>query len=467
MPHLETDYLVIGAGAAGMAFTDSLLTETEDVDIVMVDRRDRPGGHWNDAYPFVRLHQPAAYYGVNSRRLGNDEIEQHGPNAGMYEQSSAGEICDYFHRVLNERLLPSGRVRFLGMSDHLGESNGHHEIVSRLSGEVTTVAVRGSVVDARYQETAIPKTHERNFDVADGATCIPVNDLVSIAEPPAGFVILGSGKTAMDACSWLIRNRVEPDAITWIRPRDAWLLNRSWTQPLDQVATLIDANSRDIEACAQAETIEDVFETLEACGRLLRVDTSVWPTMYRCATISEVELSELRLISDIVRLGRVTEIGLDTIGFEHGTMPTSPDHVHVDCTAGGLRTSAARPVFERGRITLQQIRICQPTFNAALIGYVEASRETDEEKNALCPANQYPDSDVDMLRGILVQERAAKKWFQAPDVVEWLERSRLNAARGTMRHVDDPRMQEAMTRYISSVKPAVENIKRLLAAEHQ
>ena len=46
-----------------MAFADSVITETEAT-LVIVDRRDRPGGHWNDAYPFVRLHQPASYYGV-------------------------------------------------------------------------------------------------------------------------------------------------------------------------------------------------------------------------------------------------------------------------------------------------------------------------------------------------------------------------------------------------------------------
>ena len=45
---LETDYLVIGAGAAAMAFVDTLLDES-DARIVMVDRHDRPGGHWNDA----------------------------------------------------------------------------------------------------------------------------------------------------------------------------------------------------------------------------------------------------------------------------------------------------------------------------------------------------------------------------------------------------------------------------------
>ena len=171
------------------------------------------------------------------------------------------------------------------------------------------------------------------------------------------------------------------------------------------------------------------------------------------------------MISDVVRLGRVIEIGTDVIELEHGSIPTSPGRVHVDCTAGGLRTSAASPVFEPGRITLQQIRVCQPTFNAALIGYVEATRTTDDKKNALCPPNRYPDSATDMLRGILVQERAGKEWFQAPDVVEWLERSRLNAARGVVDHMDEPRMQEALARYLASVKPAVENIRRLLAAE--
>ena len=64
---VETDYLVVGAGATGMAFVDTLVAES-DVDVVMVDRRHRPGGHWLDAYPFVRLHQPSAYYGVELAR---------------------------------------------------------------------------------------------------------------------------------------------------------------------------------------------------------------------------------------------------------------------------------------------------------------------------------------------------------------------------------------------------------------
>ncbi len=82
MDGIETDYLVVGAGAAGMAFADALIAAC-DADVVMVDRRHVPGGHWNDAYPFVRLHGPSALYGVNSRSLGSDSIEQTGPNAAI------------------------------------------------------------------------------------------------------------------------------------------------------------------------------------------------------------------------------------------------------------------------------------------------------------------------------------------------------------------------------------------------
>jgi cation diffusion facilitator CzcD-associated flavoprotein CzcO len=71
---IETDYLIVGAGAAGMAFADALIAEC-DTDVVMVDRRHSPGGHWNDTYAFVRIHQSSANYGVNSAVLGTDSID--------------------------------------------------------------------------------------------------------------------------------------------------------------------------------------------------------------------------------------------------------------------------------------------------------------------------------------------------------------------------------------------------------
>jgi cation diffusion facilitator CzcD-associated flavoprotein CzcO len=96
---LETDYLVVGSGAAGMAFTDALLTHSE-VTVTVVDRRPAPGGHWVDAYPHVRLHQPSAFYGVDSMPLGQDTRDTVGTNAGFYELAGADEIRAYYQHVM-------------------------------------------------------------------------------------------------------------------------------------------------------------------------------------------------------------------------------------------------------------------------------------------------------------------------------------------------------------------------------
>ena len=68
MTSFKADYLVVGGGAMGMAFTDVLMSES-DATVVLLDRHHQPGGHWNDAYPFVRLHQPSAFYGVTRVKI--------------------------------------------------------------------------------------------------------------------------------------------------------------------------------------------------------------------------------------------------------------------------------------------------------------------------------------------------------------------------------------------------------------
>jgi NAD(P)-binding Rossmann-like domain len=460
MAEIETDYLVVGSGATGMAFTDSLIADS-DADVVMVDRRHRPGGHWNDAYPFVRLHQPSAFYGVNSRVLGTDAIDEVGENAGFYHRATAGEICDYFFRVLEEHLLPSGRVRWFGMSDYRGGSDGRHEIVSRLTGAATTVRVRRRLVDATYQETGIPSTHVPPFVVDPGARFIPVNGLVDLAEPATGYTVVGAGKTAMDACCWLLDAGVDPDTIRWIRPRDAWLLDRASAQPLDRLPDLMDGLSRGLEAAANADDADDLFRRLEACGALLRLDPTVEPTMYRCATVSHTEVESLRSIEHVVRQGHVVRVGADEIEMEQGSIPNDPDHVIVDCSASGLRLGPGRPVFERDRITLQQIRTCQPTFNAALIAYVESLGCDDTERNRLCPPNPYPTAAADWITASAISQRAESAWMASPELSAWMERSRLNAARGIADHMDDPQMQEALTRFVTNAEPSVANLERL------
>src|SRR5690606_39238321 len=113
---VEADYVIVGAGAVGMAMADTLVAETS-ASVIIADRRARPGGHWNDAYPFVRLHSPSATYGVNSLPLGFGRVDQAGLNRGHHELATGAELCTYFDRVLRERLLPTGRVTWLPLHD--------------------------------------------------------------------------------------------------------------------------------------------------------------------------------------------------------------------------------------------------------------------------------------------------------------------------------------------------------------
>ena len=463
MTEIETDYLVIGAGASGMAFTDALIADA-DVEVVLVDRRHSPGGHWNDAYPFVRLHQPSATYGVNSRPLGTETIDATGPNAGFYERATGVEICDYFRRVLEEQLMGSGQVRFFGQCDYVGHDAGEHALSSQLTGETTTVRVRQKVVDATYLETSVPATHTPAFTVGEGVKLIPVGELVHVTEPPSGFTVLGAGKTAMDACGFLLDNDVDPDRIRWVRPRDAWLMNRSNWQPLDLVGATVESLSRVLQCLAEAENLDDLFRRLEASGELLRLDSAVEPSMFRGAIVSPAEHESLQQIERVVRQGRVRRIDTDRILLDEGEVPTDRGTIHVDCTAYGLRATPPRPIFDEGRITPQSLMGGFTTFNAAVVGHVEAARDSDGDKNRLCPPTAYPSRSIDWISVFESGFRVITQMLEEPDLAAWLGTCRLNTTRGMDDHMGDPRVQAALGRWFEHMEPALANAKRLQAA---
>jgi hypothetical protein len=456
---VNTDYLIVGAGASGLAFADALLAEA-DVEITVIDRRHTPGGHWADAYRFVRLHTPSAYYGVNSLALGEDRIDQVGENSGYYERATGEEVFEYFAEA-TRRLTETGRGRVLTGHEYLGGGNDGAQVRDLASGELHDVAVRRKVVDARYLEASIPATHTAPFEAAPGARLVPINDLPAAAQSGCFYAVLGSGKSAADACIWLLDNDVQPDRIRWIRPRDAWFYDRSHFQPLEQVGAIMEGISLDAEAGAHAANIDDLFERLEASGRLVRVDPA-WPaTMYRGTMLSARELAALRQIEDVVRLGRVRRIEADRIVLERGETKTGPDVLHVDCTALGLNNAPATPIFQPGRIVLQQVRQLSPCFNAALVGFIEAHRDDDADKNRLCPPNPYPSSIEDWPRMMSCTWITAERWLDEPDLSAWVEQSRLNLLRALPDHAAEPSVQTAVKRYVTHLSAARERLKQL------
>jgi hypothetical protein len=454
---LDVDYLVVGAGAMGMGFTDALLDHS-GARVALVDRRHGVGGHWLDAYPFVRLHQASAFYGVASTLLGGNAVQRHGPEAGLHERADVAEICAYYARVLADRMLPSGRVEWLPSCDYLGD----RQLVSRVSGRRFEVPEGCRVVDARYLAPDIPALTPPPFGVATGVRAVAVNDLVRLGEASSEYVVVGAGKTATDAIVWLLDRGVEPDAICWVRPRDPWMLNRAVVQP--DPAVFLGMVADTMLAATQSSSLEDLFLRLEDAGIMLRVDRAVTPTMAKAPTLATWELERLRSVENVVRRGHLRRVDPGCLRFDDGDVGVAGDALVVHCAASGLKYPPSVAIWGPKGITLQAIRSGFPCFGAALAGYVEATRDDDADKNRLCPPTPYGNSMAEWVRMNVLGARAAASFGSERDIKEWADRVPLNPARIPPDHPGSVALDDALSRLQSHTAPGLARLAALSAS---
>ena len=79
------------------------------------------------------------------------------------------------------------------------------------------------------------------------------------------------------------------------------------------------------------------------------------------------------------------------------------------------------------KINLQLVRTCQPLFSAALIGFVEATLDSDQAlKNSICTPVPFPVVDTDWLTMLAVSTKNRVAWRKYPEIEKWLAQSRLN-----------------------------------------
>lgn len=461
MTELETDYLIVGSGAMGMAFADTLLVETK-ADMVIVDRHAKPGGHWNVAYPFVRLHQPSSFFGVASRELSRFEKDKVGLNKGLYDLASGAEVSSYFDDVMQQTLMPSGRVRYFPMADYKGDG-----VFTSLTGGQKTKVHFKKLVDATRLTVDVPAEHTPAFSIAQGVKFMPLNDLPMLKSPPEGYVVIGSGKTGMDACLWLLQTGVDPDAIRWIMPRDAWMLPREFAQNSKEFFSETFGNQvKQFEALSAAKNIDDMYDRLETAGCVVRFDETIRPTMFHAATISKPELEALRSIKQIIRMGRVSALEIDKIVLDEGVLETSPDIVHVDCSASLSRTMPQmnpKPVFDANVITPQTIRSFMPVFSGSMIAYVEAHYSDDEQKNLLCSVVPLPNSAEDFVPMTLAAMMNQFNWSQDKPLRKWIRDNRLDGFTKLTNGVNpnDKEKMDILTRMRDTAPKAVSNLMKL------
>ena len=92
-------------------------------------------------------------------------------------------------------------------------------------------------------DVEVPSITKPKFQVHSEIKLVPVNGIADIRSPFDRYVVLGAGKTGIDAVLFLMNQNVDHDKITWIMPNDAWYLNRDTLQPHLLEKTQMDAVS--------------------------------------------------------------------------------------------------------------------------------------------------------------------------------------------------------------------------------
>jgi hypothetical protein len=200
----------------------------------------------------------------------------------------------------------------------------------------------------------------------------------------------------------------------------------------------------------------------------LRIDKTVWPEMFHGATISQLELEQLRRVKNIVRLGRVTAIEANHIQLEKGEIPTSCNIIHVDCSASALLDVKPKPIFEEGLITPQTVRSYQPAFSAAFVAHIEVAYP-EEVKNKLCNVVPLPNTTVDWIRLTAAFMLNQHIWSQDENLREWLLNNRLDGFSQLVRGIkpDDIEKLSILKRLKENAPLAMAKLQQLIAIAEQ
>lgn len=182
-------------------------------------------------------------------------------------------------------------------------------------------------------------------------------------------------------------------------------------------------------------------------------------------TVSTAELERLREVRDIVRMGHVENIEPDKMELVGGTYSARPKTLYIDCTARALGHTETCPIFSEDQITLQMIRLYQPTFSAALIAKIETSFDNNEAKNALAAPVPMTDTVQSWLVSQIANVTNQLAWSRHSEIKEWINLCRLDGFGRAGREVDrlDPEVNEIYERIKELAMPAFANMQRLAA----
>lgn len=389
--YYNCDYLVVGAGATGMSFVDTVLSEHPSATIIIVDKNSAPGGHWTKAYPFVKLHQPSCFYGVNSLPLGKHQDSKGNEIYDIHDRATGAEIVEYYQIVL-KKFEDTGRVRsFFGASYCFDETSKDHTILQQNQSNPSIVNCRKVVTVGT--DVTVPSMRKPLVPVDKSIDFVPPNEIpISVGSGKYNnYFVFGNGKTGIDAICELLDRGVDQSQITWILGRDAWYL------VLDSIEDLHGSFPSIAKKMLSENSVKECFLAYEERGVFARLDpNSVFPPVFRGASVTAEELEKIQSIKTVVRKGKATSIEANRIVLEKGSLEFSPEStLLVDCMLDNMHGYASFgedfTIFEKGRINLgPQLGFFNICLSAAVVAFLECSYDdatddcADSKKNDCC-----------------------------------------------------------------------------------
>ena len=233
------------------------------------------------------------------------------------------------------------------------------------------VKILRKTVDATRMAANVPSMRPPTYNIGEGVNLVAINGLVNLKSPFKRYVVIGAGKTGLDALLYLLERNVNPDKITWIVPNDCWYLNRDVFNMKDLWSEM----EKQYRAVVQAKDVDDIYVKYEEIGIMMRVDKTYWPSRMRGATITKEELEKVCQVKNIIRQGRIKSLFSKIILFENGSsISGDPEALYVDCSASGCGLGAhvpAVPVFNGKTINLQMFLLPQPCASSGIIAALE------------------------------------------------------------------------------------------------
>jgi len=410
-----------------LAFTEALLDANTTATVVIVDRHEKPGG-----------------------------IAHRWPKFAEFRIKDAlRDLRDAQARM--EKLIGTGRVRcFMGCNANMDGS-----MIAMVEDTTSwRVSVSQKVVDASFSRAVLPWERRAPFKIELGVNLLRPTDLPSATSRHPEYIVIGAGRTGVDAVLWLLAQGVPSEAVRWVMPRDPWLTIEGvhhMTEMTHVIAGMDDP----------AATAEDLFLAIEHVGSYRRLDAAVVPSMMHYTEVSPQDFLRLRRIKQIIRLGRVLEVTSSELRLERGCVPVSARALLVNCTNDCIQQAPPPvPIFEPRRITLQLVAECTPLSSnfawcAGTIGVFEGLHPNkDDLKNQLLTPIRFFDRPIDFVKAMWIQCKpkadqrrlfglTMAKAMLLPDS-PWIELGKMDEGRGRIEK------DGALCRWKKNIAPKIE-----------